>query len=155
MKFKSEQNLSQLENFYKAVRQLDYRQLSYGFYDEPHYSGLNVATLAAIHQQGWGGLPERPFMTSAAIAFNKDMQRFQKQLFGQLVSGADPDSVLRKMGQAGANKIKFIIDSGSFPNNTVSDSWAGVKGFSEAMYHYGDLKNSATFKLSKGKKSEA
>lgn len=152
LKFKSKQDLSQFLNFGKAVRKLDYRQLSYGFYDDPHYSGLNTAALAAIHQEGWNGLPARTFMTSSAVAFQKDLRKFQIDLFGQLAAGAsDPTPALKRIGQAGADKIRFIIDGGLFPNNTVSDQWADVKGFKEAMYHYGDLKSSATFKITTGK----
>lgn len=154
MKFKSEQDLTQLQNFYKIVKSLDYRQLTYGFYDQPHYSGLNMATLAAIHQEGWGGLPARTFMTSSAIAFNSDYKKMQMKLFGHMAAGGDPTTILKTIGEAGARKIKFIIDTGDFPHNTVSQEWASVKGFSQAMYHYGDLKNAATFKLSNKTKED-
>ena len=150
--FKSTQDLRQLENFFKAVKTLDFRQVTYGFYDDPHYSGLNTATLAAIHQEGWNGLPARTFMTSAAIAFQKDLKKFQIELFSHLAAGGnDGEPILKRIGKAGAEKIKFVIDAGMFPHNTVSDAWADVKGFSDAMYHYSDLKDSATFKVSKGK----
>ena len=156
MKFTSKQDLSKLENFYKAVKTLDYRQVSYGFYGTPHYSGLNDATIAAIHQEGWNGLPARNFMTTSHIAFQKELKRYQKDLFTYLaLGGRDPTPILRMIGKAGAKKIKFIIDSGSFTNNRVSAAWAAEKGFSEAMFHYGDLKNSATFRISKGKSVEA
>ena len=79
-KFTSKQDLRQFENFFKAVKVLDYRQVTYGFYDEPHYSGLNMATLAAIHEEGWNGLPARSFMTSTSILFAKELKRFQKDL---------------------------------------------------------------------------
>lgn len=144
-------DVSMLERFMKSVRTLSYQQLTYGFYDQPHYSGLTVATLAAIHQQGWGNVPPRPFMTSAGIAFNKDLAELNIRLFGSMINGGDPTTFLKAVGQAGADKIRFIIDSGSFPNNMVSPQWAAYKGFNQAMYHYGDLKQSATFKISKGK----
>ncbi|ADP02459.1 conserved hypothetical protein [Salmonella phage PVPSE1] len=155
-KFTSKQDLSQFENFFRATQQLDSRQVSYGYYDDPHYSGLNTATLAAIHQEGWNGLPARTFMTSAAVAFNKELEKLQKELFGYLASGGrNPTPMLNKIGKAGARKIKFVIDSGLFPHNRVSDAWADVKGFSEAMYHYGDLKESTTFRVSNSRGSRA
>lgn len=148
----STQDLSQLENFFKGVQRLEGKTLSYGFYDDPHYSGLNTATLAAIHEQGWNGLPARTFMTSTAVAFRKDLERLQKELFGHLAAGgASPDPFLKKIGREGADKIRFVINAGLFPNNMVSDAWADVKGFKDAMYHYGDLKESATFRISSGK----
>ena len=154
-KFTSKQDLRQFENFFKAVKVLDYRQVTYGFYDEPHYSGLNMATLAAIHEEGWNGLPARSFMTSTAILFAKELKRFQKELFTYLaVGGKDPTPILNMIGKAGAKKIKFVIDSGKFPHPTVSDSWADVKGFNQALIHYGDLKSAASFKVSKGKDKE-
>lgn len=151
-KFTSKQDLSRMENFFKAVKVLDYRQVSYGYYDDIHYSGLNTATLAAIHEQGWNGLPARSFMTSSAIAFNKELKRLQKDLFVYLAAGGqDPTPILNMIGKAGVRKIKFVIDTGLFPNNTVSQAWAEVKGFNEAMKHYGDLKQSTSFRVSRGK----
>lgn len=151
-KFTSTQDLGQLMNFFNAVKKLDYRQVSYGFFDDPHYSGLNTATLAAIHQEGWNNLPARTFMTSAGVLFQKELKKFQIDLFGQLAAGAqDPTPVLKQIGQAGADKIRYVIEGGLFPNNIVSDAWADVKGFKEAMFHYGDLKSSATYKISTGK----
>lgn len=155
-KFKSHQDLSAVENFYKSVQQLDKKQVSYGYYDDPHYSGLNTATLAAIHEQGWNNLPARTFITSAAVSFQKDLEKLQKELFGTLASGSNnPTPMLKKIGKAGAEKIKFVIDSGLFPHNTVSDAWADVKGFSAAMYHYGDLRDSTTYKISNRRGSGA
>lgn len=69
-----------------------------------------------------------------------------------MAAGAqDPTPVLKQIGQAGADKIRYVIEGGLFPNNIVSDAWADVKGFKEAMFHYGDLKSSATYKISTGK----
>ena len=154
-KFTSKQDLRQFENFFKAVKVLDYRQVTYGFYDEPHYSGLNMATLAAIHEEGWNGLPARSFMTSTSILFAKDLKRFQKDLFAYFAAGGqDATPIFNMIGKAGAKKIQFVIDSGKFPHPTVSDSWADVKGFKEALIHYGDLKSAASFKVSKGKDKE-
>lgn len=156
VKFTSSQDLRQFENFFKAVKVLDYRQVTYGFYDDPHYSDLNMATLAAIHEQGWNGLPARSFMTSTSILFAKELNRFQKDLFTYFAAGGqDPTPIFNMIGKAGANKIRFVIDAGKFPHPTVSDSWADVKGFSQALIHYGDLKGAATFKVTKGKDKEA
>lgn len=155
VKFTSKQDLSQFENFFKAVKVLDYRQVTYGFYDDPHYSGLNTATLAAIHEQGWGGLPARSFMSSTAILFDKPLKKFQRDLFTYFAAGGtNPTAIFNMIGKAGAEKIKFVIDAGKFPHPTVSPAWADVKGFSEALVHYGDLRDSATFKVSKGKDKE-
>ena len=149
-KFTSKQDLSRLENFFKAVQQLESKKVTYGYYDDPHYCGLNTATLAAIHQNGWNGLPARNFMTSASVMFRKDLAKLQKELFGHLAAGGtNIDAQLRSIGQAGANKIKYVIETGSFNINKVSDAWADVKGFSDAMYHYSDLKEATTFKVTK------
>lgn len=155
-KLTSKQDLSQFEKFFKAVKTLDYRQVTYGFYDEKHYSGLNMATLAAIHEQGWNNLPARSFITSSAIMFSPTLGKYQKDLFTYLAAGGrDPTPILNMIGKAGAKKIQFVIDAGKFPFPTVSDQWAGVKGFKEAMIHYGDLKSSASFRVTKGKDKEA
>lgn len=147
--FKSTQDLSQLEDFFKGVMSLEDKKVSYGFYDDPHYSGLNTATLAAIHQEGWGGLPVRNFMTTSAVAYTKELNKIQKDLFAYLaLGGKNVEPILNRIGKGGARKIRLIIESGEFSNNKVSQEWSDVKGFSDAMYHYGDLKASATFRVS-------
>ena len=147
--FKSEQDLSALENFYKQVKQLEKQEVNYGYFDERHYSGLNMATLAAIHEQGWNGLPARDFIYSTQINFTKDLQRLTKRLFRDIVNGIGPQNGLEAIGKAGAKKIKYTIDTGTFSNNKVSAKWAETKGFADALIHYGDLRNAATFKVSK------
>lgn len=148
-KFKSEQDLSALGNFHKQVKQLESREVNYGYFDERHYSGLNMATLAAIHEQGWNGLPARDFIYSTQINFTKDLQRLIKRLFSNIANGISSESGLSSIGKAGAEKIKYTIDTGTFSNNKVSEQWAETKGFSDALIHYGDLRNAATFKVSK------
>lgn len=149
MKRTSTQDLSELERFYNTLNELSHLEAEYGFYDEAHYSGLNMATLAAIHEQGWNDLPERNFIYSTSVQFRADLNRLTKQMMEEIIRGEGYQKGLQRIGNAGAKKIAFTIDAGLFTNNKVSDKWAAVKGFSEAMKHYGDLKAAATFKVVK------
>lgn len=150
-KFTSEQDLSQLDNFFKQVTALSKKEVDYGYFDERHYSGLNMATLAAIHEQGWNGLPSRDFIYSTQIAFKKELNTYVKGIFRDIISGIGFQNGLDKIGKAGAKKIQYVIDAGLFTNNKVSEKWAMRKGFSEALIHYGDLRNAATYKISNSK----
>lgn len=149
MKFKSTQDLSALTSFHNGVKELCKFQVEYGYFDEAHYSGLNMATLAAIHEQGWNGLPQRDFIYSTQMVFRNDLPKLNKSLYGDIAAGKGHKAGLDRIGKAGAKKIRYVIDGGHFSNNRVSDSWAAIKGFSDALIHYGDLRAASTFKVSK------
>lgn len=149
MKRTSKQDLSAFENFFNDLNELSTKEVEYGFYDDKHYSGLNMATLAAIHEQGWHNLPERNFIYTTSIEFKADLSKLTKRLMNDIINGKGYTKGLERIGRAGAEKIKFTIDAGTFSNPKVSKPWAEVKGFDDAMKHYGDLKNAATFKVVK------
>ena len=147
MKFVSTQDLSEFENFFKEVSALEKKKVSYGYFDERHYSGLNMATLAAIHEQGWNGLPQRDFIYSTQIAFRNDLNNLTRQLMHDIINKKGYQRGLERIGQGGVKKMKYVIDTGAFSNNKVSESWAEVKGFDQALIHYGDLREATTFKI--------
>ena len=138
--FKSQQDTSELDRIFKETMGLEKNTIEYGFFDDPHYSGLNTATLAAIHQEGWNNLPVRNFMTSADILFREeDLPKYTVHVMKAIIDGRGVN--------AAANRIQWVINYGQFSNNQVSAEWAARKGFSEAMYHYNDLVNSVRFKI--------
>lgn len=147
MAFKSKQDLSELERYFGQLTELAGKEVEYGFYDEKHYSGLNMATLAAIHEQGWNKLPERNFMYSTSIAFREGLQRHIKNMHLGIIKGRPFTAYLNKIGQDAADSIRFTISMGTFSNPKVSKDWAAVKGFDDAMIHFGDLSSAATFKV--------
>lgn len=149
MKFKSTQDLSELENYFSQLGELSKKEVEYGFYDGNHYSGLNFATLAAIHEQGWNKLPERNFMYSTSIHFKDGLSRHIKNMHSQIAAGKSFLPYLNKIGKAGADSIRYTIDQGSFSNPKVSRDWAAVKGFDDALQHFGDLASAATYKIVK------
>lgn len=154
MKFVSTQDLSEFENFFKEVSVLAKKKVSYGYFDDQHYSGLNMATLAAIHEQGWNNLPERNFIYSTQIQFRNDLNNLTRQLVHDIINKKGHTNGLERIGKAGVKKMKTVIDDGLFTNNKVSGSWAAVKGFNEALIHFGDLRQATTFKISAYKKGE-
>lgn len=146
---KSTQDLSALENYFKELNQLAEKEVEYGFYDEKHYSGLNMATLAAIHEQGWHTLPERNFMFTTSILFQEGLAKHIKRMHNSIIQGKGFSAYLSKIGKDAADSIRYTIDQGNFSNPKVSRDWARVKGFDDAMVHYGDLASAATYRIVK------
>lgn len=149
MKFKSTQDLSEMEKYFSQLNALSEKEVEYGFYDEAHYSGLNMATLAAIHEEGWNKLPERNFMYSTSIHFKTGLLRHIKNMHYAIAKGKPFQPYLQRIGKDGADSIRFTIDQGMFSNPKVSKDWASVKGFDDALVHYGDLASAATFRIVK------
>lgn len=146
---KSTTDISELKRYFSQLSELAEKEVESGFYDEKHYSGLNMATLAAIHEQGWNNLPERNFMYSTSIHFQEGLMKHIKRMHNGIIQGRDFKPYLEKIGKDAANSIRFTIDQGSFSNPRVSKDWASVKGFDDAMIHYGDLASAATYKVVK------
>lgn len=136
-----------MDHFFEQMTELEGKEIEVGFFDEPHYSGLNMATLAAIHENGWNKLPERNFMLSTAVHYRGALYQNLKKLNNDLLKGKSYNTALKKIGKDYADSIRFTIDQGTFTNNRVSTAWASVKGFSDAMIHYGDLSDAAKFKI--------
>lgn len=146
---KSYTDIRELKRYFKQLSDLSKKEVEYGFYGEKHYSGLNMATLAAIHEQGWNNLPQRNFMLSTALLYQQGLAKHIKRMHNGIIQGKGFTDYLQKIGKDGANSIRFTIDKGSFSNPTVSREWAGHKGFDDAMIHYGDLASAATYKITK------
>lgn len=147
----SKTDIRDLERYFKQLSHLSKKEVQYGFYDQKHYSGLNMATLAAIHEQGWNNLPERNFMYSTAILFKTGLAKHIKRMHNAIIQKKPFGPSLEKIGRDGAESLRFTIDQGTFTNPRVSKEWAGVKGFDAAMVHYGDLSSAATFKVTSAK----
>lgn len=146
---KSFTDISELKQYFSQLTELSRKEVESGFYDDKHYSGLNTATLAAIHEEGWNNLPERNFMYSTAIHFQEGLAKHIKRMHNGIIQGRGFNSYLDKIGKDAANSIRFTIDQGSFSNPKVSRDWASVKGFDDAMIHYGDLASAATYRVVK------
>lgn len=149
MKYKSTQDLSEFERYFNQLTDLSKKEVEYGFFDEKHYSGLNMATLAAIHEQGWNNLPERNFMYSTSILFKTGLQRHIKNMHAAIISKKPFTSYLERIGTDGANSIRYTIGQGTFSNPKVSQDWASIKGFDDALVHFGDLSAAATYRVVK------
>lgn len=146
---KSFTDISELERYFSQLSDLAQKEVEYGFYDQKHYSGLNMATIAAIHEQGWNNLPERNFMFSTTFYFQAGLAKHIKRMHNGIIQGRGFSSYLEKIGKDGADSIRFTIDQGTFSNPKVSKDWASHKGFDEALVHYGDLASAATYKVVK------
>ncbi|WWT49284.1 hypothetical protein [Escherichia phage vB_EcoM-LTH01] len=147
MKKTSTVDFSVMDHYFDQLSELETKEIEVGFFDEAHYSGLNMATLAAIHELGWNNLPERNFMLSTSIHYRGGLIKNLKRLNDDLLKGKSYSPALKKIGKDYADSIRFTIDQGTFSNNRVSTAWASYKGFSDAMIHYGDLSDAAKFKI--------
>ena len=128
MAFKSKQDLSELGKYFDRVNDLAEQEVEYGFFDEAHYSGLNMATLAAIHEEGWNNLPERNFIYSTSIHYKGGLHKHLQNMHRAIVAGRPATTYLKKIGKDGADSIRMTIAQGSFSNPKVSTDWAKVKG---------------------------
>lgn len=140
-------DVSALERYFKQLSELSGKEVEYGFYGEQHYSGLNMATLAAIHEQGWNNLPERNFMFSTSILSKDILAKNIKKMHNSIIAGGSFNSDLKKIGNDFVARLRMTIEAGDFSNPKVSPTWANIKGFDNAMHHYGDLSASATYKV--------
>ena len=147
--FKSTQDLFQFTNFKKNVDKLCNKKIEVGYFDEPHPSGLNMATLAAIHEEGWNNLPVRNFMLSSALnaCYNQYIIRKVKEIYNSIIGNNGYMPKLNALGIALQNQMKQTINLGDFSNPTVSAEWAMVKGSNKALIHFGDLYNSTKYKI--------
>jgi len=146
---KSFTDISELEKYFGQLSELSNKEVEYGFYEEKHPSGMSMAYLAAIHEQGWNNLPERNFIYSTAIHFQQGLIKHIKRMHNGIIRGESFNTYLKKIGTDGADSIRFTIDQGTFSNPTVSGKWASVKGFDNAMIHFGDLSSAATYRVVK------
>lgn len=150
MAFKSKQDLSELGKYFDRLKDLEGTAVEYGFYDEDkHYSGLTMAYLAAIHENGWHNLPERNFIYSTSIHYKSGLKKRLQSMHRAIAQGRPVKVHLQNIGKDGADSIRMTIEQGSFSNPKVSKDWASVKGFDDAMVHYGDLGAAAKFKIVK------
>lgn len=147
--FKSTQDLYQFTNFKKNADKLSNKRLEVGYFDEPHPSGLNMATLAAIHEEGWHNLPVRNFMLSSALnaCYDQYIIRKLRNIISSIISGNGYTPPLNALGIALQNRMKKTIQLGDFSNPTVSAEWAAKKGSDKALINFGDLYNSTKYRL--------
>lgn len=153
-KFTSEQDLSAFMRLGDNVKKLDNKTLEYGYFEKRHSSGLNYATLAAIHEYGWNKLPMRNFMTSTAILFRPELEKAITKLFSDIASGTSAEIALARIAVKATKKIEFVIDQGLFSNpkvKTKTQKWRQSVGTNNpsnsALFHYGDLKKGAEWRI--------
>lgn len=145
---KTKVDLSGLRKLEKRLKDLCSKQVESGFYDDPHYSGMTTAQLMTIHEFGYGNLPQRNVMLSSALSLKYDIPKYIKQVYRNVVfKGQAAEVSLKYIGKKAEESIKFTIDAGTFSNPKVSPAWSEVKGFDDAMIHFGDLRDSARYKI--------
>ncbi|AGE18457.1 MULTISPECIES: hypothetical protein [Serratia] len=138
-------DFSGLINMYKIIDEAP--EVEYGYYDEPHHSGLNMATLARIHEEGWNGLPARNFMFSAGVAARKSQQKQIRLFIQSAANGKRNIKALQEAGNIGVRTIKETIQNGNFSNPINAPDTAAIKGHNHALIEQGELMEGAKVKL--------
>jgi hypothetical protein len=145
MKFtgKTISDMKPLNELLKRLTKLDTTHVEYGYDSTIHASsGLPISELAAIHEYGWYGNPERDFMHQTDI--NMRLQHNNKMVSDveeYLYYGGNIVSLYTQFGKLGTDMIKETISSGHFTENSAMT--IKLKGRNEPLVDTGELKNGA------------
>lgn len=138
--------LRHLERAYSKWKKLESKTIEYGFFDDSHYSGLNVATLAFYLDSGTTKILPFNFMLKAALSNERSMTKNLAKLNKAIMTGkTDYDKVLEDIAKQATEYLQQHMRHGGY--TVRSEAWAKEKGFSDALYHYGDLIEAASYKV--------
>lgn len=103
-------------------------------------SELTVANIAAKHEFGLGGMPERSFMRSTMFQEKKRIKKELKKAAVLLANGKGFDSKVKKLGEHLRGKIIAKINSIKTPPN--SPGTIAKKGVDNPLVDSGQMKQS-------------
>ena len=112
-------------------------------------SGLPISTIAAIHEYGWYGNPERDFMHQTDLNMRFDnLKKINKDVEEYMYYGGNIVSLYTTFGKMGVNMIKDTISAGNFVEN--SPTTIALKGSNKPLIDTGTLMNGAKYWVKKG-----
>lgn len=150
---------SEFKRYMKTIKELNSKVVGVGFtaesgvYDgsakpgvkpgEDEIGSVSVADVAAFNEFGTENMPSRPFMRDT-IANNADeISRFKAMLIGQVMKGADAQTVLNQLGTKGKGLMQREIRNGSFAAN--ADSTIRKKGSSRPLIDTARMRQSVVY----------
>lgn len=138
--------LRYLERAYSKWKRLESKKIEYGFFNDSHYSGLNVATLAFYLDSGTTKILPFNFMLRSALSNARGMRKNLARLNRAIMQGdKDYQKVVKDIAQQATEFLQQHMRHGGY--TVRSEAWAKEKGFSDALYHYGDLIEAASYKV--------
>lgn len=138
--------LRHLERARQRWKKLESKKIEYGFFDDPHYSGLNVATLAFYLDSGTTKILPFNFMLRSALSNARGMRKNLARLNKAIMQGdKDYQKVVKDIAQQATEFLQQHMRHGGY--TVRSEAWAKEKGFNDALYHYGDLIEAASYKV--------
>lgn len=147
MKFtgKTISDMKPLNELLKRLTKLGITHVEYGYDNTIHKgSGLPLSELAAIHEYGWFGNPERDFMHQTNINMLLEYKgKFISDAEEYLYYGGNIKSLYTNFGKLGTDMIKDTIKAGNFVENSAMT--IKLKGRDEPLVDTGELMNSAKY----------
>lgn len=111
-------------------------------------SGLNMATLLAIHSLGAPsrGIPQRDAIRPPLMQNSRKYTELMAQGFANaFVNATDPREVYEKIGLVASNDVKQYFVEGNF--TPLSQKTIDRKGSSKPLIDTGELRNSITWEV--------
>lgn len=147
MKFtgKTISDMKPLNELLKRLTKLDTTHVEYGYDSTIHEgSGLPLSELAAIHEYGWYGNPERDFMHQTDINMRLEHKnKFASDAEEYLYYGGNIVSLYTQFGKLGTAMIKDTISAGNFTENSAMT--LSLKEGNKPLIDTGELMNSAKY----------
>jgi hypothetical protein len=147
MKFtsKTTSDMKPLNELLSRLTKLESNHVEYGYDDTIHEgSGLPLSELAAIHEYGWYGNPERDFMHQTDINMQIEYKnKFLSDAEEYLYYGGNIVSLYTNFGKLGTKMIKDTINAGNFTENSAIT--IELKGSSKPLIDTGELRDGSKY----------
>lgn len=137
----------------RAARQHGIDRVEVGFFASAKYmDGTPVAYVAAIHEYGWGNVPERPFLRAS-------IEKMRDELVPTIKAAINPETMsvdsrlANRLGSQAVGIIQSTISDGSFepnpPNSpaTIERKTKGKGGDVTTLIDTGRMRQSVTWKV--------
>lgn len=134
-----------LNDILKRLHSLEDNHVEYGYDSTPHNpSDKTLAEIAAIHEYGMLGNPERDFMYQADINNQIDNTvRVMKNTEEYIYYGGSFVNLFTNIGKMGVESIKDSIQGGNFEPNAAMT--IRLKGSDRPLIDTGELLNGAKY----------
>lgn len=150
-------DLKPLSNLLRRLKLVDEWEAEYGYYeDDAHSSGLNMAELARMQNDGTAFIPDRPFMDETDKAVGRFFQvnkKWANELNAYLRNGGSIKGIYQHYANLGADYVRTTIDIGDWADN--AEWWRQAKiekyGTTAPLIETQELYNSAKGKARKAK----
>lgn len=139
-----------LNELLKRLTKLENTSVEYGYDATPHHSGKTLAEIAAIHEYGMYGNPERDFMHQTFINLSLfESPKILKNAEEYMYYGGNIMSVYANIGKMAISMITDTISAGNFTENAPMT--IALKGSNKPLIETGQLQHGAKYWVVKEK----